>query len=378
MTSSSPNAIFIGATGQHVGKSTTCLGIISGLQKRYDTVGFIKPIGQQHVKVPGGPAVDKDVVLFREHFHLGAEYGDMSPVIVPPGFTRDYLDGKICNSNLRDDITTAYDHIHDNNDFTVVEGTGHLGVGSIIGLDNAQVCALLGLEMIIIVSAGLGSSFDELSLNLALCEKQGVKVRGVIVNRVIEDKRAMILEYYQKALDREGIPLVGAIPFNGYLSRPTVSDFEVLLNAPLLAGESHRLRHFKDTRVVAGSTDSYHDEVLPNQLIITPASREDIILATLERHDSLQEGEGLDLKGGMILTGRRPPRQEVIDSIQRHDVPILYAEATSYEVMRKITTFTAKTAKEDVRKVGRAIKLFEEHLDFDIITGKRSSSRVLR
>ncbi|SCA63494.1 Uncharacterized protein SCG7086_AS_00220 [Chlamydiales bacterium SCGC AG-110-P3] len=370
MPDSQKNAIFIGATGQHVGKSTTCLGIISGLQKLYSRVGFIKPIGQQHVTVPDGSAVDKDVVLFREHFNLDTDYKDMSPVIVPSGFTREYLDGKISSSSLQANIKRAFQNINTSNGFTVVEGTGHLGVGSIIGLDNARIAALLGLEMIIIVSGGLGSSFDELALNLALCEKRGVKIRGVILNRVIEDKRAMILEYYQKALATEGIPLIGAIPFNMFLSTPTIADFEVLLNAPLLAGIEYRLRHFKGTRVVAGSLDSYHDEVLPSQLIITPASREDVILATLERHKSHIKTEGTNLKGGMILTGRRPPHPDMIETIQRHNVPILYAAMTSYEVMRRITTFTAKTAKEDVRKVGRAIKLVEEHLDFDIIAGK--------
>lgn len=38
--------IFVAATRQHVGKTTTSLAIMSGLQKRFDKVGFIKPVGQ--------------------------------------------------------------------------------------------------------------------------------------------------------------------------------------------------------------------------------------------------------------------------------------------------------------------------------------------
>lgn len=57
-------AIFVAATAQHVGKTTTCLGIVSGLQKRFQRVGFIKPVGQQHVPVDSSLSVDKDVVLF--------------------------------------------------------------------------------------------------------------------------------------------------------------------------------------------------------------------------------------------------------------------------------------------------------------------------
>jgi phosphate acetyltransferase len=43
-------AIFVAATGQNVGKTTTCLGIISGLKKKYDLVGFMKPVGQEHIE----------------------------------------------------------------------------------------------------------------------------------------------------------------------------------------------------------------------------------------------------------------------------------------------------------------------------------------
>jgi BioD-like phosphotransacetylase family protein len=43
--------IFVGATKQHVGKTSTSLALMSGLKKRFDKVGFIKPVGQQHVPV---------------------------------------------------------------------------------------------------------------------------------------------------------------------------------------------------------------------------------------------------------------------------------------------------------------------------------------
>jgi hypothetical protein len=67
--------IFIAATRQHVGKTTVSLAMMSGLKKRFNKVGFIKPVGQQHVTVrsenqDGDLRVDKDVCLVKEHFHL--------------------------------------------------------------------------------------------------------------------------------------------------------------------------------------------------------------------------------------------------------------------------------------------------------------------
>ena len=34
--------IFVAATKQHVGKTTTCLAVLSGLQKRFENVGFLR------------------------------------------------------------------------------------------------------------------------------------------------------------------------------------------------------------------------------------------------------------------------------------------------------------------------------------------------
>jgi len=365
------NAIFIGATGQNVGKTTLCLGIIACLQKRFPSVGFIKPVGQQHVKIEEGINVDKDVVLFKEHFHLSSNWSDMSPVIIPSGFTRKYLNKKIDSEELKGHIRNAYHKISKENSYTIVEGTGHVGVGSIVELNNAQVAADLGLDMVIIASGGLGSSHDELALNISMCHQHGVKIRGVILNRVKESKREMILDYFPKTLEKWGIPLIGCVPYNEFLSNPTVKDFENLFETTLLSGKQHRYRHFKHTRLVAGSLETYLDEMIPNELIITPATREDIIEATLQKHEESLDQQGLDFEGGMILTGRHPPSSGIVEKIKRVDIPTLYASPYSYDAMKMITSFIAKIRTEDLPKIDQAISIVEENVDFEVLC-KRS------
>jgi dethiobiotin synthetase len=147
--------IFVAATKQHVGKTTTCLAIMSGLQKRFGKVGFIKPVGQQHVAVPGNEKdqvirVDKDAVLIREHFGLDhIDYQDMSPVIVPRGYTRDYVDGKIDPDGQVNDVLESMQRVANSSDAVLIEGTGHCAVGSIVGLNNAKVASLFGADMVL-------------------------------------------------------------------------------------------------------------------------------------------------------------------------------------------------------------------------------------
>jgi hypothetical protein len=48
------NGVFIAATGQHVGKTTTCLGLVSALKDRFSRLTFMKPVGQVRAGVPHG------------------------------------------------------------------------------------------------------------------------------------------------------------------------------------------------------------------------------------------------------------------------------------------------------------------------------------
>jgi hypothetical protein len=91
--------VYVAATRQHVGKTSTSLALLSGLQKRFDQVGFMKPVGQQSLQIEEDGKfvnVDKDAVLVKHHFKLDhLKYKHISPVLIPPGYTRNYLDGKI-------------------------------------------------------------------------------------------------------------------------------------------------------------------------------------------------------------------------------------------------------------------------------------------
>lgn len=39
--------------------------------------------------------VDKDVKLMRDYFGLQDDYADMSPLVLPPGYTKNFIDGNI-------------------------------------------------------------------------------------------------------------------------------------------------------------------------------------------------------------------------------------------------------------------------------------------
>jgi len=360
--------LFIGSTGQHVGKTTTCLGLFSGLKKRFLHVDYMKPIGQEHVEVKKNIRVDKDVLIFKQHFSLKASYKEMSPILIPSGFTRRYLDGKINEEKLASKIKEAFSALQKKNGCVLIEGTGHSGVGSIINLNNVQVASLLGTPLILIASGGLGSAYDELALSKALCEKYGVKLLGIILNRVLPDKKKMIEHYMPLALKKWQVPLIGSIPFKPFLSNPSMKDFESLFETHLLTGQEHHLRQSQHVRLVATSVETYRESIVKSQLLITPANREDIILATVSKHwDTKISNPGEDLESSMILTGDYPPRHYIVEELQKARIPMIYTPFHSHMAMKMISSFTAKIQTEDVKKIHRAIETVENHIDFDLL-----------
>src|SRR3982750_1618325 len=185
MNTSTPR-VFIAATRQNDGKTTTSLGLLSALQKVYPRVGYIKPVGQRFVEIEE-QKIDEDTVLMDRVYRLNCPLVDMSPIAVEPDFTRKYLQSS-SNDGLTKKIVKAFDRVAWEKDFVLCEGSGHAGVGSVFDLSNARVAKILGAKVVIVSGGGIGKPIDEVSLNQALFEKEGVEIIGVFLNKETKEK----------------------------------------------------------------------------------------------------------------------------------------------------------------------------------------------
>ena len=100
-----------------------------------------------------------------------------------------------------------------NNDFNLIEGTGHTGVGSVMGVSNAGVAKLLNSNIIMVVNGGIGNTIDQFELNHALCKQENAKIVGIVVNKVLPDKYDQTQYFISKYLQQYNIPLIGTVPY---------------------------------------------------------------------------------------------------------------------------------------------------------------------
>lgn len=381
--------IFVAATRQHVGKTTTSLAIMSGLTKRFEKVGFLKPVGQQHVEVRSQNtgdtiSVDKDVCLVHEHFKLKhLDYEHMSPVIIPAGYTKKFIDGEIAIQNQIGKIEAAMKHVTDASDIVLVEGTGHCGVGAIVGVSNGQAASIIGADVILVASGGLGSAFDELELNRVLCQHYNVRIAGVVINKVKRDKYDQIKKYMAKAMMQSwGIPLLGCIPDDPYLGCPALRDLEMLFKTKLICGEEHRYRHYntEDINVVTTSLTRFLENLRlkPSRtLYICHVTRDDLIVGFMGEFQRRKEKEDHPFEAALLICGRKGKyqlSQEVMDMLQGMEgAPVMSVELSTRDAMDKIHRFTPKLNIDDVNRVNAAIASYEPYIDFDELLRRTQS-----
>ena len=259
------------------------------------------------------------------------------------------------------------------------QGTGHVGVGSICGLSNAHIAALVNSPMVLVVNGGIGRAFDDLTLNKALCEVEGASVCGVIVNKVDPAKLEQTETYMKKALSRWMIPLIGLVPDKADLGQACVLDLERKLGFRLLCGASHQLRHFSKAELVASDVSSFVDELNTvskrdldsSTLFVFPSSRLDLLLA-------LYANIGNNLSKSVALVVIDPTTKErhadelarltsILD--QRDDaMPVLVCESKNpLDVVRLVERFTAKLNVEDLERVSNVVSHYSAHIDFAVL-----------
>jgi BioD-like phosphotransacetylase family protein len=351
--------VFIAATRQNDGKTTASLGLLSAIQKFYPRIAYIKPVGQRFVEIEE-QKIDEDTVLMDRVYRLNCPLVDMSPIAIEPDFTRKYIESANRDTLVRK-IERAFDRVAWEKDFVLCEGSGHAGVGSVFDLSNAQVAKILRAKVVIVSRGGIGKPIDEVALNHALFEKEGVEIIGVIINKVLPDKVEYIRKLAARGLERKGLRLLGVVPHMPFLSKATVTSIRAALDAEMLNASRQINNLVSEVIVGAMGVNNAMRFFKPGVLLITPGDREDIILA------AGASTEGGAVLSGIVLTGQLRPGENVMKVIRGMPFPVLLSGEDSYQVASKVHDLTVKTQPTDTEKIAIIRDLITKHVDVNQI-----------
>ena len=359
--------LYLAATGQNRGKTTASLGLMDLFLGEGLRTGFMKPVGQRTIVDETGVPADEDAVLVKAVFDLREPMTVMSPVHIPRGFTKAYIAGEVVE-DLGARIAAAHASFVDDKEVLLIEGTGHAGVGAVIGLSNAVVAALLRAPAVIISEGGVGRPIDEIVLNASPFAAHGVAVAGAIVNKVNVDAQPGIATILEKGLARHGIPLLGVIPYRPILSNPSLAMILEGIRADLLVAGPDLDLVIGGISVAAMEPHHVLQHVVGRRIVIVAGDREDVIIALARAHraemrrPAVIRGEVEPATVGFVLSGYRP-RPAVVDEIRRADLFACFLDEDTYRVASDVHDLLVKTHAADRGKIEMIKSIVAASLD---------------
>lgn len=379
--------VYLAATGRNRGKTTLSLGLLAALIDRGIDTAFTKPVGQRYAMVDDVPA-DEDAILMKELFGLRDPLVDMSPVHIPRGFTKSFIKGEVVE-DLAAKIDVAHGHLSVGHDALVIEGTGHAGVGAVVGLSNADVAARMRAPVVIVSEGGVGRPIDEIVLNRALFARRGVPLVGAVINKVDVDADPSLPDVLREGLALHGIDLLGILPYRPLLSYPTLSMILEQLRGDLLSSGEDMDRHIEHVAIGSGQARHMLEKIGPGSLLIVQGDREDAIHAVIaanETQKQLNQEPGLldrlrsparfgrsaedpeaRLLAGIVFTNDRRPSDRDIEALRVAGIFALLVPDEIYPIASQLHKLLIKTHVQDRAKIEAIKQVVAEHFDVDAL-----------
>ncbi len=375
-----PPVVFIAGERQHAGKTVTSLGLISTLCKHIDPkdIGYFKPVGQEMVVLPNGERIDKDVRIVQEFTELEMpDLSSLSPVRVVSGVTRTFVkstDSRAITRTYEKAIHKTMESLSDKK-LIIAEGTGHPGVGSVIGLSNARVANMLGAKILYLVGGGIGRTLDELEVDLSYFAHHQSQVAGILFNKVLPNKLEMMSDILtEDALNRifsewdPALNIFGYMPQVKYLNNPSMQLVSHSFKNPrILEGSSDGVWHLacRKIKIVAQGNDVFDPagHLKPRDIAVISAGSHVRLRRILDFNEALPH----EKLGGLILTcsNDKMPDKTIVEWLSKSGVPtIAVAKDTAETDMTLHKCFNnTKLQLYDKVKHQKIVKLFTQYFD---------------
>jgi uncharacterized protein len=355
--------IFVAATGQNCGKTTISISLMHQARKKYNRVGFVKPFGPK-VLLYDDFMVDMDALLMAKAFGMEEDIALMSPVALHKDFTKDYLSGKLDDLSLTDCVLKAVYELEEKYDFLIIEGAGHGGVGSVIGLNNAKVAKLIDAPVMIVTESGIGKVIDAVHLNLALYEREGADVRGIIVNKLLPSKKDVTRKFLKQAFEPMNLKVIDGFNYSPILANPTLSHISRLFDLPLQGDPGEKSRIIHNIQLGAASSQRVIDGLLDSTLMIVTSSRDELIVTLSSLYHIPAYKEKI---AGLVVAGHGQVSEISQQILHDSNIPYIRVEETTAEAFTALSDDVAKITYEDQEKLNWIMANAEKYLDFEAI-----------
>jgi BioD-like phosphotransacetylase family protein len=288
----------------------------------------------------------------------------MCPVVVEPGMTQQMIEGRISLPDMERRILQAVEQLDRECDFLIVEGAGHSGVGSVLGLSNARVAAMVGAPVLMVSCGGVGSLIDAVCMNLALYREEGAEVRLLVANKLIPEKRDKTLHHLRLAFQSSGLEVIGGFNYQPILAHPTLKRVAKVLGVDAHGNREQLMRIVHHVQIAAAATERVVDMLEKDTLLLVTSSRDEV-LVTLSNLYTLPEFCPKIV--GLVIPGMTPIAKVTQQILDNSGIPYLRVHQRTDDVFLTIHEDVSKLTYEDTEKIALIQNLAGTRFDFDHI-----------
>ncbi|WP_291425659.1 phosphate acetyltransferase [Deinococcus sp.] len=350
--------LFLAPTRNGVGLSSTALGLTRALERQGLHVAFLKPIAQT-----GEKATDDSVHFARTVSHL---VGTPDPILLATA--EEQLSQGQEEELMEQIIALSKQAAPDGVDVLVAEGLALTERNVYAGALNASLARNLEADTVL-VSSLAGVTPAELADELEIAAQNyrrsdGSGLAGFVLNFAPQglDFGTLMAELRARSrvLASGGLPLLGVVGLSPELRAVRTSDIARYLGAEIVnAGEVNQ-RRVSGTVVTARTVPNMTNLFSPGALIVTPADREDVIMAAALSHMS-----GTPLAGVVYTSGTSPEPsiQRLCEVALTSSLPVLRVPTNSFETASKLAHMDSRVPQDDTSRMDKMLDFIADRLD---------------
>jgi BioD-like phosphotransacetylase family protein len=274
------------------------------------------------------------------------------------------MNGELSREVIVQQMLDAIAELDAKNDFLIIEGAGHTGVGSVIGCNNARIARLTDSPVVMVTGGGLGNVVDSAMMNFALFQKEQAEVKAILVNKIIAEKREQTLKYLEMAFEPEGIQVVGGFNYQPILANPTLRRIASVLGVKLHATDTEAQRIVHNVQIGAASAQRVAELLQESSIVIVNSSRDELLMTIANLYQIEEYHKKI---AGIIIPGVGQISHITQRILDKSGIPYMRAMRTSSTVFEIINDDVSKLTIEDTHKLRMITDLAEKRFNFDAI-----------
>lgn len=342
--------LLIASTEAYSGKSATILGLSQLSLERDISIGYGQPLTTDIQENLINKEITEDVDFLATTLGLSANQVQ-NPLL--------FLDRQMINRRLQGDDQEDYsqalqDYVDQiEADLVLLEGPGNLWEGSIFNLSVPEIAEAVDASILLVARY-----HPILLVSSLLTAKKflGDRLLGVVINDIPPVESAIAAETIKPYLEDQEIPILAMLPADRILNSVSVREIATRLDAEVLCCSEHLDWMVESLSIGAMNVNSALGffRQRANMAVVTGGDRAELQMAALETSTHC-----------LILTGRIPPKDLIIERAESLDIPILSVDTDTLTTVEVIDGAFGKVSIQEAIKVQQIQSLMKQHFDID-------------